>query len=168
MWVFHLTMLNRCDCIKTQTYKCNLYFIVMEKNTSDNKSVNSGFGVHFMVDAYDAKPELMGNQDRIRKALHDIPAKLDMHTISEPVVVEVGPNNKKDPGGISGMIMIAESHLSFHTFPNRGFVTIDIYTCKDELDTESLINELKKLFGFTDYETHFIKRGVRYPSQDIF
>lgn len=139
----------------------------MEENKSDSKTVNTGFGVHFMVDAYDADPDLMRDKTKIKNALLEIPVKLDMHTISEPLVVEVGPNNKKDPGGVSGMVLIAESHLSFHTFPNRGFVTIDIYTCKDELDSEALISELKNLFGFTDYETHFIRRGMRYPTEDI-
>jgi S-adenosylmethionine decarboxylase len=89
-----------------------------------------------------------------------------MYAISEPLVVEVGPNNKKDPGGLSGIVLIAESHISFHTFPRRGFVTIDIYTCADELDTDQLLKEFKKVFKFTDEDTHYIKRGVRYPQTD--
>lgn len=62
----------------------------------------------------------------LRRMLEEVPASLGMHAISEPVVVEVGPKNRKDPGGLSGFTLIAESHISFHTFPERGFVTIDV------------------------------------------
>ncbi|MCD5381570.1 MAG: S-adenosylmethionine decarboxylase [Candidatus Pacebacteria bacterium] len=61
-----------------------------------------------------------------------------MFPICEPVVAEAGSNNKKDPGGLSGFVMIAESHVSLHTFPNRGFVTIDVYTCQNDLGTDKL------------------------------
>jgi len=42
--------------------------------------------------------------------------------------------------------MIAESHISFHTFPKRGFVTIDVYTCQNELDTDKLTREFTDFF----------------------
>jgi len=120
-----------------------------------------------MVDGYDASPEVLRNREVLTAALNKIPSNMGMHTISEPVVVEVGPNNKKDPGGLSGVILIAESHFSFHTFPARGFVTIDVYTCKENLDTEKLLSELKNVFSFTKEETHCIKRGRNYPDTNI-
>ncbi|MFT7507388.1 MAG: S-adenosylmethionine decarboxylase [Acidimicrobiales bacterium] len=135
----------------------------MIENTADNFF----FGVHFMVDGYDAPESFLSNSEALTKALYDIPVKMGMHTISKPMVVEVGPNNKKDPGGLSGVVLIAESHFSFHTFPKRGFVTIDVYTCKDELDIDKLLMELKDVFGFAKEETHCIKRGRNYPEDNI-
>lgn len=125
------------------------------------------FGVHYMVDGYDAPSAVLNDQTALEKALLSIPEHMSMHTISEPVVVKVGPNNKKDPGGMSGVVLIAESHFSFHTFPARGFVTIDVYTCKDVLDTEKLLKELRSVFQFTNEETYLIKRGRNYPSENI-
>lgn len=125
------------------------------------------FGIHFMLDGYDAPAALLENQKALTEALVTIPKTMDMYTISDPVVVEVGPNNKKDPGGISGVVLIAESHLSFHTFPKRGFVTIDLYSCKDNLDTEKLFEELKRVFQFKRSETYKIERGRNYPKNDI-
>lgn len=129
---------------------------------------NFFFGVHFMVDGYQAPSDILRDRPRLEQALKSIPDKMGMYTISEPVVVEVGPNNKKDPGGISGVVLIAESHLSFHTFPARGFVTIDVYTCKDTLDTDKLLEELKAVFQFQEAETHYVERGRNYPSNDIY
>src|SRR6056297_2110897 len=92
------------------------------------------FGVHFMVDGYGADPAVLSNAPTLTALLRDTPTQLGMHTITEPVVVEVGPMNQKDPGGLSGFVLIAESHMSFHTFSNRGFVTLDVYTCQNSLD----------------------------------
>jgi S-adenosylmethionine decarboxylase len=126
------------------------------------------FGVHFMLDGYGADPDVLSNKEILTEMLTSIPAKLGMHTISSPLVVEVGPLNKKDPGGISGFVLIAESHLSFHTFPKRGFVTIDVYTCQNELDTNALTALFQEMFKFNDVETFLQLRGTKYPSENIF
>lgn len=125
------------------------------------------FGVHYMLDGYGASPESLKDINRLTSLLTTLPEEMGMHTISEPVVVEVGEKNEKDPGGISGFVMIAESHLSFHTFPNRGFATIDVYTCQNDLDTEALSQKLVAAFGFTEKEEHVIKRGTKYPIVNI-
>jgi S-adenosylmethionine decarboxylase len=125
------------------------------------------FGVHLMFDGYSANPDLLGNREHLTKLLSEIPSKMNMHTICEPVVVEVGELNEKDPGGISGFVMIAESHISYHTFPKRGFVSADVYTCQNDLDVERFTVLLAEAFGTTDYDTHVQKRGLRYPSQNI-
>lgn len=125
------------------------------------------FGIHLIFDGYGGDPQLMKNKEHLTNFLVELPKVMEMHTISEEVVVEVGPLNEKDPGGISGFVMIAESHISFHTFPNRGFVTADVYTCQDELDTEKLIGLLRHAFGVDDFDAQVIDRGLRYPSDNI-
>jgi S-adenosylmethionine decarboxylase len=126
------------------------------------------FGVHLMLDGYGADPEVLSNRELLTNMLTEIPHKVGMHTISTPLVVEVGPLNRKDPGGLSGFVLIAESHLSFHTFPKRGFVTIDMYTCQNELDTETLTSLLSEMFKFTDVDIFIQPRGTKYPSENIF
>ncbi len=126
------------------------------------------FGLHLMVDGYGAKEELLRNREALENALHTIPTMMGMHTICEPVIVEVGPMNRKDPGGLSGFVLIAESHISFHTFPKRGFVTIDVYTCQNDLDTDQLVNEFTNIFGFTNKDVYIQNRGLNYPSNNIY
>jgi S-adenosylmethionine decarboxylase len=124
------------------------------------------FGVHLMLDGYDADPALLADAARLRSLLDRLPAEMGMHPLHAPVVVEVGPKNRKDPGGLSGFVMIAESHLSFHTFPARGFVSIDIYTCQNDLDTERVGASLRAAFGIRDADVHVQRRGLRYPSEN--
>lgn len=125
------------------------------------------FGVHLMVDGYEADPARLADFAALEAMLLEIPAKLKMHAISEPLVVEVGPLNPRDPGGISGVVLIAESHIGFHTFPARGFVTIDVYTCQPDLDCDHVTALLKEAFGIGSMDVHLVKRGTRYPSEDI-
>ena len=43
--------------------------------------------------------------------------------------------------------MIAESHISIHTFPLRGFVSADVYTCQNSLDTEQICQYFAEAFA---------------------
>lgn len=126
------------------------------------------FGVHYMLDGYGADPAILEDIPNLTKILHDVPTSMGMHALCEPVVVAVGPKNRKDPGGVSGFVMIAESHVSFHTFPKRGFVTIDVYTCQNDLDTSKLTSEFIKSFKLADHDEQVIKRGTKYPSTDLY
>ncbi len=126
------------------------------------------FGVHFMLDGYGCSGDLLKDAQKLKKMLTDIPITMGMHTLHEPVVVEVGEKNRKDPGGLSGFVMIAESHISFHTFPARGFVTIDVYTCQNDLDTDKLTQEFTEAFSITKSDVFIQKRGTAYPAENIY
>ncbi len=126
------------------------------------------FGVHYILDGYGASPELLRDKDGLWNILETLPKEMGMHPICDPVLVEVGPNNRKDPGGLSGFVMIAESHLSFHTFPNRGFITIDIYTCQNELDTKKLTDFFTASFELKEIDESVNPRGTKYPLKDIY
>jgi S-adenosylmethionine decarboxylase len=91
-----------------------------------------------------------------------------MHKLIEPMVVEVGELSDKDPGGLSGYVLIAESHISIHTFPLRGFVSADVYTCQNSLDAERIRRYFEEAFGLQDVETNLIRRGTRYPQDNIY
>lgn len=125
------------------------------------------FGVHLMFDGYGASPERLSNLDMLRNLLIDLPRALGMHAICEPCVVEVGPLNRKDPGGVSGFVMIAESHISFHTFPARRFVSADVYTCQNDLDTDRVKDMLSIAFWAESAEVNVVSRGTRYPSENL-
>ncbi|MBA4130032.1 MAG: hypothetical protein C0519_01260 [Hyphomicrobium sp.] len=133
---------------------------------ADNTTAIEQFGVHLMIDGYDADPVRLADPCLLEALLRDLPDHMGMHRISEVVVVEVGPKNRKDPGGISGFVMIAESHFSLHTFPARRFITLDIYTCQNSLDTAAITAQLASALGLTDMDVFVQPRGLRYPSEN--
>jgi S-adenosylmethionine decarboxylase len=94
--------------------------------------------------------------------LRDLPDLLGMQKITTPYVVHCAGNDKKDPGGFSGFVMIAESHISVHTFPQKAFVSVDVYTCQGALDVRLVKAFFGKAFGISEFETHVVRRGRKY------
>ncbi|MGH6912747.1 MAG: adenosylmethionine decarboxylase [Geminicoccales bacterium] len=127
-----------------------------------------GFGVHLTLDGYGGCPRLLADARHVQACLSQLPEQLGMHKLIEPSVMELGQLSPKDPGGVSGFVMIAESHISIHTFPLRGFVSADVYTCQDSLDTEQICQYFAKAFGLGDLEINIVRRGTRYPRHNIY
>jgi S-adenosylmethionine decarboxylase len=127
-----------------------------------------GFGVHLTLDGYGGSQHRLADADHVLACLGDLPERLGMHKIAEPVLVELDHHSDKDPGGVSGFVMIAESHISIHTFPLRGFVSADVYTCQNSLDTEQICQYFADAFGLQDLEVNFVRRGTRYPQHNIY
>lgn len=125
------------------------------------------FGVHLTIDGYQGNPAKLNDGEIVRQALNELPEKVGMHILAEAIVLEAPPANPKDGGGYSGFVIIAESHISCHTFPKRRFVSIDVYTCKSEMDNEAIIKYFTDIFELGDVETNFIKRGTRFPDHDL-
>ncbi|MBP6855015.1 MAG: adenosylmethionine decarboxylase [Candidatus Pacebacteria bacterium] len=125
------------------------------------------FGEHVTLDGYGGDEELLNSKDVVLSCLKNLPTLLDMHILAEPVVYFAKGNDDKDPGGWSGFVVIEESHISIHTFPKRGFVSIDVYTCKNGMDQKYIEDYFIKEFKLTDTETNFIIRGKKYPEKNI-
>jgi S-adenosylmethionine decarboxylase len=121
------------------------------------------FGLHLTLDGYHGEPERLGDAEVVRAWLDELPDVLGMNKLIQPCLVEVGAQNEKDPGGVTGFVLIAQSHLSVHTFPRRRFVSADIFTCQDHLDQERICQSLIATFLLGDVEINIIQRGTRYP-----
>lgn len=134
------------------------------KEVAQKKNVPSDwlFGMHLTLDGYGGDFAQLNDMDLVFTALSELPELLDMHKIITPYVVRAEANNKKDEGGYSGFVMIAESHISIHTFPHRGFVSIDVYTCQGELNVKTCVAYFKRTFGIRRFEQHVIRRGRNY------
>lgn len=125
------------------------------------------FGEHLTIDGYGGNKELLNDKNIVYSCLVDLLDELGMKKLTEPVVVEAPDNGIKDPGGWSGFVIIAESHISVHTFPKRGFISADVYTCRNGLDVEAVKSYFTRVFELKELETNFIKRGMKYPAENI-
>lgn len=143
------------------------------KTNSDRgfKSINNKttLGLHLMVDAYGVPAKKLDDMKLVYRFLYSLPDLIGMSRLSMPIVVDAEESASKfDPGGISGVILIKESHISIHTFSKRGFFTFDMYSCsnfEDRLD--KVINYLKKTFPFKESEIQTVKRGLKYPLKNL-
>lgn len=112
--------------------------------------------MHLIIDGYSDNQKLLQDEDHLRKWLEDCPARIGMNQISPPYVLRyVGPNPAD--WGISGFVFIAESHISVHTFVERSYVNIDVFSCRD-FDTEKAIEDLRDKFQLFKLRTSLIDR----------
>lgn len=125
------------------------------------------FGEHITIDGYGGDPERLNSEDAVFSALVELCDELRMRPLTKPIIISAPDNHIKDPGGWSGFVIIAESHISIHTFPKRGFLSADVYTCQNGVDQEYIVDYFKKKFKLEDVEKHFIKRGTRYPAKNL-
>ena len=138
------------------------------KNFEDTKKVK--FGEHLIFDAYGCDPKKLNDSKLCAKIMKDICKMGGMRMLCEPIIVDAGSNEAlggKDPGGYSGFLLIQESHISVHTFVKRGFVTVDVYSCK-EFKTEGVIEYLREAFGSRDEQVIKLERGLKYPAENIY
>ncbi len=123
------------------------------------------FGLHLMLDAYEGDKEKLNDMARVFRFLRDLPARIGMHTLMPPVVLEAQDTGTGfDTGGYTGVVIIAESHISIHTFPDKGFFTMDVYSCSDfASEVDEIMNYTKETFGFGKHELQIVKRGLEFP-----
>lgn len=125
------------------------------------------FGMHLMIDGYGGSPVRLDDETIVRRLLTELPLRAGMHPLIEPTIIHAPDNQLRDPGGWSGFVIIAESHISLHTFPLRRFVSADIYTCTPEIDVPLFETSFRNAFELQDLEINLLRRGLKYPESNI-
>ena len=81
-------------------------------------------GSHILIEAYDCDPEILDDIEVVEETMVDAALKAGAE------VREVA-FHKFSPQGVSGVVVISESHLSVHTWPEFGYAAVDVFTCGD-------------------------------------
>lgn len=68
--------------------------------------------------------------------------------------------HKFSPQGVSGVVVISESHLAIHTWPELGYAAVDVFTCGENVDPWDACNFLAEMFGAKDINASEVKRGL--------
>eukprot|EP00178_Gracilaria_changii_P012215 TRINITY_DN34544_c0_g1_i1.p1 TRINITY_DN34544_c0_g1~~TRINITY_DN34544_c0_g1_i1.p1 ORF type:complete len:122 (-),score=3.87 TRINITY_DN34544_c0_g1_i1:153-518(-) len=64
-----------------------------------------------------------------------------------------------EPYGVSGVVVISESHMTVHTWPEFKYAAVDVFTCSSKMESYKCLEVLAKKFNSTDYSSKFIPRG---------
>lgn len=121
--------------------------------------------MHLIIDGFGANRKMLESEDMIYDLLDRYPSQIGMTKVAPPQVFKyIG--SKPDDWGISGFVLIAESHISIHTFPERRYANIDIFSCKD-FDSEYAIQELKAIFEFDEIQKYLLNRGLEYSNVEV-
>jgi S-adenosylmethionine decarboxylase len=119
------------------------------------------FGPHLILEAYGCNKESLADLNLMSRMLDAYPAKLNMTKIMPPYVFTYH-GAVEDDWGVSGVVLIAESHISIHTFPDKGFATLDIFSCRDFVIEDAIVY-FSSVFQPESYDQQVLMRGREFP-----
>lgn len=119
------------------------------------------FGPHLTLDLKGCPKEILENYELHFNYLKTLPQMIDMTPITQPYVFPYSGLVPEDKG-ITGIVIIAESHLSIHSFQEKEYTFIDIFSCKD-FDVKSAVEYTVNVFKPESFEMNVVERGIDFP-----
>lgn len=110
-------------------------------------------GRHILAEIYGCDSEILNNKTSIEKIMVD--SALNAGAEVREVIF-----HKFSPQGVSGVVIISESHLTIHTWPELGYAAVDIFTCGDKINPWDACNYMTELFKAKNMTATEIKRGI--------
>lgn len=123
--------------------------------------MDSGFGPHLVVDIKGCKPGTLSDLNLMFKILDELPELIGMTKITTPYVFPYSGLVPEDKG-ITGIVIIAESHLTLHSFQEKDYLFFDIFSCKP-FDTDKVISYLQEKFEPQNMTINITERGKDFP-----
>ncbi len=124
------------------------------------------FGPHLTLDLSECNPRKLSDLSYIYNLLDELPDVIDMHKITPPYVFVYKPSHNPSEWGVSGFVIIAESHISIHTFPDRASAFVDIFSCK-QFDLHKAMNYVVSSLEARRADKRLSGRGKEYPREIV-
>src|SRR5260370_12651337 len=109
-------------------------------------------GVEWIVDASGCEPEALRSVTRLTALFDGAVRELGLHPLAEARFHQFPP-----PGGVTGFLILSESHLACHTYPEFGAATFNLYCCRDRPEWD-WHRQLVDILGATDVEVRVVRR----------
>src|SRR4051795_6967113 len=111
-------------------------------------------GRHLLIEFYGCEINIINNKDLIREALLEASERANATIVAEVF-------HTFSPHGVSGVVVIAESHVAIHTWPERGYAAVDIFSCGTRLDHDAIRDCIAQGLRAREVETRELTRGHR-------
>jgi len=108
---------------------------------------------HLLLELLDCDPEALNSLDIVKTCMVEA-AKRAQATIIDVVFHEF------NPFGISGVVVIAESHLAIHTWPEYRYAAVDVFSCGESLQPQLAVDYLVEQLGAARASVVELQRGV--------
>ncbi|MGL4789195.1 MAG: adenosylmethionine decarboxylase [Cetobacterium sp.] len=110
-------------------------------------------GRHILIEFYNCDEEILKDPVLVDKHMNEA-ARIANATIVESVF------HHFNPYGVSGAVIISESHLAIHTWPEYGYAAVDVFTCGDKIDPWTAFKFLEDVFKSDRSESIEVPRGM--------
>jgi len=113
--------------------------------------VNTALGKHIIAEVYFENSEILNDDKKLVEAM-------ELASIRGGMTVITSSSHKFTPHGATAIVMLSESHVSIHTWPEFGYAALDIYTCGK--NPERVYEELLKILPIKKSKVKIIERGL--------
>jgi S-adenosylmethionine decarboxylase len=120
-----------------------------------------GFGPHLIFDGFGCPAARLSDLGRLYTLLDKLPEQIGMTKIMPPYVFRHGSGRGAEVG-LSGFVLIAESHISIHTFPRRRFANVDVFSC-EPFDVRIVLSALGDALSPGRAAWKLLDRGSEFP-----
>jgi S-adenosylmethionine decarboxylase len=110
-------------------------------------------GRHILAEIYDCDPNVLNDRELIEEIL--VKAALEAGAEVREVAF-----HKFSPQGVSGVVVISESHLAIHTWPELGYAAVDVFTCGERVNPWDACNYISEKFNAKHMTASEVKRGI--------
>jgi len=110
-------------------------------------------GTHIIVELSECNADVLSDVDRVTQILVTAAQQANAEVLQTAF-------HRFTPQGVSGVVVIAESHLSIHTWPEYGYAAMDIYTCGDHTDPWKACRYAAEKFQAKQMLTTEVRRGL--------
>lgn len=111
-------------------------------------------GEELIVDAFGCCSSLIDNLEALRKVCDQLIEDLGLHVVGDPQWHQFPA-----PGGVTGLYLLRESHLTCHTFPEHGLATLNLYCCRPR-HPWNWSRHLAELLGAKRVQIQTVRRGL--------
>ena len=125
-----------------------------------NEEIKPTFGTHLILDLRCCDENKLKDYKLIFDILYELPEKIGMTKITQPYVFPYSGLVPEDKG-ITGIVIIAESHISIHTFQEKDYCFVDVFSCKP-FDYKYASDFIITAFNSKDYDEKVIERGINF------
>ena len=110
-------------------------------------------GRQILIEFYDCQSEILTDRNQVRQYMLEAARHAGATVISDTF-------HQFKPNGISGVVVIAESHISIHTWPEYRYAAVDVFTCGDSVDPWGVPLYLQAKLQAENVSSMEIKRGL--------
>ncbi len=113
----------------------------------------NALGRHLLLELKDCNKEMLNDSEFLRNFLCETAEQIGATVVNQAF-------HKFSPQGVSVVVLIAESHICIHTWPEYGYASVDVFTCGNSIEPKNAINLLVAKLEAKESSFIELKRGI--------